>query len=160
MVSVDILKQFPLFAGVDGRVLRQIAQACSTRTYQANELCFSEGEKAENFYLLLRGKISLERQLPLAWLHRVATIHTLGEKEVFGWSALVETSVLTASARCLESSEVIYIKGKELLDILERNSRASYLVMKRLAAIVASRLTDTSKQLLREMAEFESYRTM
>lgn len=160
MVQVDILKQVPFFSGLDKSVLQQITQSCKVCGYRANELCFVEGEKAENFFLLLSGRVCLERRLPLHWVHEVVPIHIVSETEVFGWSALAGPGPFTASARCTQDCEVLVIKGKDLLQILEGNSSAGHLVMKRLAAIVASRLAETSERLLREMADFECWRVM
>jgi CRP-like cAMP-binding protein len=160
MIQVEILKQVPFLSGLDKSVLQQITQACKVCGYRANELCFVEGEKAENFYLLLSGRVCLERRLPLHWVHEVVPIHIVSETEVFGWSALAGPGPFTASARCTTDCDVIVIKGKDLLQILEGNSSAGHLVMKRLAAIVASRLAETSERLLREMADFECWRVM
>jgi len=160
MVQVDVLKQVPFFSGVDRSVLQQLIQVGSLRSYRANELCFIEGEDAENFYILLSGRVCLERRLPLHWVHEVVPIHIVSETEVFGWSALAGPGHFTASARCKTDCEVIALKGRALLRILDENTSAGHLVMKRLAAIVASRLSETSERLLREMADFECWRVM
>ena len=51
MVSVDDLEQFPIFSGLDHTLLTNIAEICSTHTYQAEEVCVAEGAVAQNFYV-------------------------------------------------------------------------------------------------------------
>jgi toluene monooxygenase system ferredoxin subunit len=62
----------------------------------------------------------------------------LNKGEVFGWAALLEgTPARIASARALENSVVLRINGKRALKLLESDPAAGYLVMRRLAGLVA-----------------------
>jgi CRP-like cAMP-binding protein len=159
MVSVDVLKHFSLFEGMDDRILKPIAEVATVKNYGAGTEIFHEGDKAEPFYLLLKGKIAVERQLPLAWPNPVVTIHTVGEHQLLGWSAMVKPGLRTASARCLEDSEVVTIQGKDLVEILDHHPAEGYQVMKRLADMISVSLANTNEKLLREMATVESYGT-
>ncbi len=159
MVSVDALKPFGLFQGLDDRILKQVAEVSSSKNYAAGTEIFHEGDRAEAFYLLLKGKIAVERQLPLAWPNPVVTIHTVGERQLFGWSAIVKPGLRTASARCVEDSEVVTIQGSDLVGILDHHPAEGYQVMKRLADLISSSLANTNEKLLREMATVESFGT-
>lgn len=159
MVSVDFLKLFALFEGLSDRILKQVAEVSAISSYPAGAEIFHEGDKAEAFFLLIKGKIAVERQLPLAWPNPVVTIHTVGEHQLFGWSAIVKPGLRTASARCLESSEIAVIKGKDLVDILDKHPAEGYQVMKRLSDMISLSLASTNEKLLREMATVESYGT-
>jgi CRP-like cAMP-binding protein len=158
------LEQFPIFSGLDRSLLTEITKLCSKRTYRIGEICITEGEKAENMFLLVKGGINLERKLPENWLppgsggHNV--VYSVKEKELFGWSSIVEPGKHTATARCSQDSDVIVIDGKKLLGVLDGNGKASYQFMKRLATVIALRLIDTSNFLIREMADFAAYRSM
>lgn len=164
MVLVGVLEQFPVFAGLNQSMLQDVAGIASMRTYEPMERCFGEGEKGRKLYLLVRGRVSIERRLPQSWLHAEgvehAVIHVVREQELFGWSAVVEPGILTASAHCAERSEVIEVEGKQLLAILDQHSPEGYKFMKRLAAVIASRLSETSERLLSEVAELETYKAM
>jgi len=164
MVSADVLERFPIFSALDEQTLQNAAQACSVHTYNASELVFSEGRPAKHFYMLSSGRISIERRLSQSWL-RVegitdVVVHMVRESEVFGWSSLVEPGILTASARCVETSEVITIEREKLLQILESSTGAGYLFMRRLASIITSRLTETAERLMNQTVEAETYRVM
>ncbi|MBM4445710.1 MAG: cyclic nucleotide-binding domain-containing protein [Chloroflexi bacterium] len=159
MATADTLKKFALFQGLSDKVVGKVAAASSTTSHQAGKLLFREGDKAEEICLLVKGRIAVERQLPLAWPNPVVSIYTVAAGQVLGWSAVVQPGLRTASAKCLEDCEVILIKGKDLLEILDKNRDDGFLVMKRLADIVASSLAGTNDQLMREMAMLESYTT-
>jgi CRP-like cAMP-binding protein len=158
MVSVSDLEKFPIFAGLDRTFLEQVAKLGVRRNYPAGEAVLDEGAPAHFIYLVEKGKIALERKLTDAF-HGVA-VHTLQERQILGWSALVEPSVHTAGGRCVEDSEMIQISGKELMAVLDKATPASYQFMKRLATVVALRFIDSSNAMMREMADFAAYRSM
>ncbi len=57
---------------------------------------------------------------------------------VFGWAGMVdEAPRRVATAVCLEPSRVIATNGAEIIKILEQDTAAGFLVMRRLAAMVA-----------------------
>ncbi len=159
MVPTDVLKQFAIFQGLSDKFVGKVAAISSSANHQASDVLFREGDKAEDICLLVKGKIAVERQLPLAWPNPVVSIHTVTAGKMLGWSAVVQPGIRTASAKCLEDSEVVWIKGKDLLDVLDKNREDGYLVMKRLADTIASSLAGTNEMLMREMAMLESYTT-
>lgn len=62
---------------------------------------------------------------------------------VFGWAALVDDQPRrVATAECLEDSVVLAISGQHLLEILEAHPQAGFLVMRRLAAMIARNFMD------------------
>ncbi|MBM3133486.1 MAG: cyclic nucleotide-binding domain-containing protein, partial [Chloroflexi bacterium] len=146
-------------------LLADIARVCEKRGFARSEVCVAEGSKAIYFYMLLKGKMALERKLPESWFvahggRHDATVHVLQEKDVIGWSSLVPPGVHTATARCLDDCEVVEVEGKKLIEILDANPEAAYPLMKKLAGVIAMRLVDTSNRLIREMSDFALYRSM
>lgn len=166
MVTVEVLERFPVFSGLDRQFLERVAEASSQRTCRAQHMCFAEGEKAGKFCLLREGKVSIERRLGQSWLRAegvdTAVVDTLSAGDVFGWSALVEPGVLTASARCLDDCEIVEIPGGDLMRILDgaKGSESAYLFMKRLVAIIASRLNQTADRLMQQTVEIETFKAM
>ncbi|MFO8101580.1 MAG: cyclic nucleotide-binding domain-containing protein [Dehalococcoidia bacterium] len=164
MIDVEVLERFPIFSGLAQQLLEDIARLCSARSYDSQAIIFTEGDKAEKFYLLQSGKVSIERKLSQSWLRAEGISDVVISNEqagaAFAWSALVEPGILTASARCRERCEVIEIDGKGLLDILDKSPAVSYLFMKRLASIIALRLAETAERLFQQTAEVETYKSM
>ncbi len=160
MVSTETLEQFPVFSGLDKHILQKVAQISSIRTFKPSEYIFSEGEAFQDFYLILSGRITIERKLPATWLQTEGIIHTLRGEDVFGWSSLVAPDVLTASARCADTSEVVVINGQDLMGIMENDTKSGYIFMKKLGFVVISRLNETIDKLMHEMAEVQTWESM
>jgi CRP-like cAMP-binding protein len=75
------------------------------------------------------------------------TIEEVEPGHIFGWSALVKQRRLTASAQCLENVRVLAVKGQALNQLFERKAHIGFVVMKRLADVISSRLRLTQKRL-------------
>ncbi|MBM3133341.1 MAG: hypothetical protein FJZ95_09980, partial [Chloroflexi bacterium] len=69
MVTVEMLQGFHIFSGMDRDVLESVARISTVRTYNAMEQCMTEGEKAENLFVLVKGRMIVKRHLPQSWLH-------------------------------------------------------------------------------------------
>jgi CRP-like cAMP-binding protein len=151
MVSVEVLNKVDLFKGLNNEELEKIARICQEHTFAEGQRCFSEGSKAVDLYILQKGKVAIELEIRYSGRRVKAAITTLGPGRLFGWSALVEPHVLTASASCEEKAEVIAIKGADLLDLFQKDSHIGYVVMKNLAAVIGLRLTRTIQRLAIEL---------
>ncbi len=160
MVFTETLEQFLIFSGLDKHILKKVSHISSIRTFSPSEDIFSEGEALHNFYLILNGRIAIERKLPITWLHTEGIIYTLGRKDVFGWSSLFAPHVPTASACCLDTSEVVEINGQDLMATMDKNTKVGYIFLKRLGYVFLSRLNETIDKLTDEMVEVQTWESM
>ena len=151
MVSFRDLKEFELFSGLNDTKLAKIAKLCEKRTLEDGALCFKQGNKALGLHLCHNGKINILYRIHEPWAIEVIT-HAVKAGEVFGWSALVEPHIYTASAKCVGKVEEIYIVGAELRKLLDANPAMGYVVMKNLSTLMSSRLTETRRRLTKEIA--------
>ncbi|NWG04875.1 MAG: cyclic nucleotide-binding domain-containing protein [Syntrophaceae bacterium] len=151
MVSSEILKSFNLFNGLSPTELIEIAKLCRERRYEHGSVIFTIGGSATDVYLLESGKVDIQIEFKIYDYETIATIYTVGKGEIFGWSALVPPHRLTASARCEGKTDVMMINGKELMEFLERNRNAGYVVMKNLSGLISSRLASTTIALRHEI---------
>jgi len=151
MVSIEVLKGFDLFAGLSDDELKDIARVATEHVCEKGTLSFAEGGKAENLELVRNGQVAIEFHIRRLSKHAKVTIIVLGPGRVFGWSALVEPGILTASARCVERTQIIKMRATDLIDIFEENNHIGYVVMKNLAATISSRLRRTREKLALQM---------
>jgi len=151
MVSAEVLKEFGLFKGLADSELTKIADICREHTHGEGELCFVQGRKATQLHLSVRGKVDILVRVHEPWGIEVA-VHTAKGGEVFGWSALVEPNIYTASAKCVEKVEGLSIEASDLLNLFQENPHIGYIVMKNLSALVSARLTQTREKLAKELA--------
>ncbi len=151
MVSTEILKSFNLFGGLDESELAKIARLCSERAYEEGSVIFTIGGSAKDVYLLKAGKVDIQIEFKIYENEIRATVYTVGKGEIFGWSTLVPPHRLTASARCEGKADVITINGKALMELLEKETRIGYVLMKNLSALISSRLASTTIALRHEI---------
>ena len=151
MVNIQVLKEIGVFEGLDDGELAKIAELCHERTLDAGVLYFSQGHNATELHLCRSGKVDIMVRLIEPWGIEV-TVHTIKGGGVFGWSSLVEPHIYTASAKCVERTEEIYIKAADLTKLFERNHNMGYVLMRNLAAVISSRLTEYQQKLSVEIA--------
>jgi CRP-like cAMP-binding protein len=130
--------------------LKRLQEAAMFKQFERDELIFREGEPANRFYLISRGKIALEstgnsESAPL--------VQFIGEGEVLGWSWLFPPYYWHFSARAVEPTDAIFFYGTRLRAQCEEDPVFGYELMKRVAAIVIKRLQITRVQLLQLQQE-------
>lgn len=158
MVHIDTLRRVNVFARLSDQQLSELAHICKEETYPAGTFLFREGQIADRHYILQAGKVALEMEVPLVpqgptW---VVTVEILDEPwQILGWSALVEPHIYTLSAHCLEETRVIAMDGPALKAWLDRECPAGYQVGMALSRLIADRLMETRKQLIRLLQETE-----
>jgi len=157
VVAIRTLKRFQIFEGLTDSQLERIAELCREEVYPGGVTIFEEGGRAENLYLLWQGTMALEMKIQ-AWPQEPAkrtVIDVIARGEPFGWSALAEPHILTLSAKTLEQSRVIVIKGDDLHQLFESDHHMGYLVTERLTDVVGGRLRDTREKLTQMLREVE-----
>jgi CRP/FNR family transcriptional regulator, cyclic AMP receptor protein len=151
MVTASDLRGFNLFSGLEETDLALIAALCTRHTYPANTIIFDPNTTAEDIYLLEGGNDVVQIEIPIQEHDLKVVIHTLHKGEVFGWAALGPPHSRTATARCLEQANVITVRGKDLLALLDDDCLLGYQVMKNLSGIISSRLAYTTVVFRREV---------
>ena len=107
---------------------------------------FSEGDKEENLYVVLEGRVAVELFSSVQGKIRIYTAEPL---DVIGWSTL--TPVIrqrTASARAVLDSRLAAVDGQELRKLCDQDYELGYIIMRRIANVIAARLMITRLQLL------------
>ncbi|MGD8814246.1 MAG: ATP-binding protein [Anaerolineales bacterium] len=147
--SSEILSQFDAFSGLPKEACEQIAQLASRQEYSKEALLFSEDTVADNFYLLLSGKVSLEKlvQLGRTGTPRRATTNIIGPGHALGWSSLVRPFEYTSSAICLEDTVCLVIPGEDLRRLMSDHPDIGYTVLGKVSSIIRGRMTNATETL-------------
>jgi len=168
--EAEMLEGFELLAGLPQAALQRIAGLAVERSYGQGETLFTEGAPADALYLILRGKVSLEKRVQLGrtGTARQATIDVAGPWKAIGWSSLVAPYVYTSSGVCVDPALALVVPGPELRELMEELPAAGYQLMARAASIIRARLASTtslltyflsivSHELKRPLAAVENY---
>jgi CRP-like cAMP-binding protein len=142
---MPLISEQPFLRSLPPEYLAILAE-CATRVdFVAGQTIFHEGDIADRFYLIQKGKVALGSHLtPVGQL----LVQELGPGEVLGWSWLFPPYVWHFQAEALEKTEAISFNGAHLLIACERNHEFGYELMKRLTQILIRRLQATRKQLV------------
>ncbi len=100
------LRKSRMFSDLPSAEIEAIAEGCSLRTLQKDEMLFREGDKADGFYVLQTGRISIFRLTPDG---REQIICMFGPSESFAEAALATVETYPANAVATESSQVILV---------------------------------------------------
>jgi toluene monooxygenase system ferredoxin subunit len=130
----DLLRKTPLFAGVSESALAEIARASRDQTFDEGDRVYELGDDAEAIYVVAQGRV----RFSIGVGNRAGTDSVMGPGQVFGWAALIdERPRRVATADCLEPCRICVVPAKALLGIFEKDRASGYLVMRRLAALIA-----------------------
>ncbi len=148
MVSIEDLKKIFLLQKLSNKDLEKILPITSLHELKENEVVFKEGDKADTFYMLKRGKVLLEVDISEFISMSLGAVKTGFS---FGWSSLMPDSVYTSNGICAEPCEVIAVSGKEFLTHLRKDHAVGYHVMEGVARIIRDRLERRTSQFLMVM---------
>lgn len=130
-----------LFNGIAAGTIDALAALGQRESHPTGAVLYRPGDPADDFFVLDSGRVEF---LVGRGDHTALGGFMLRKGEVFGWAALLEGyPARIASARCLEESSLLRINGKAALRVLEGDPAAGFIVMRRLAALIARYLASS-----------------
>ncbi|HID50697.1 MAG TPA: Crp/Fnr family transcriptional regulator [Anaerolineae bacterium] len=165
MISPEIIRRYPFFAGLNHEQIVKLAQSASELSVDTGHVFFHEGDELCCFHLVLEGAVAIVIPVPAKsaagdiagqltgdYTAEDLTISTVGTGDIFSWSALVPPYLATAGARAIMPSLVIALDCQKLLKEFESDCRFGYLMMQKAAQISRDRLRDLRIESLAELA--------
>lgn len=147
MVSNEDLKKIIMLSYLKDEMLEKLIPLVDTLNFEVREGVFREGEKADRFYMLKRGKVLLEKRMSDKITVSVGSVK---QGHVFGWSAIFDDDAYyTSDAVCAESCEVLSIKNRKLRKILDNDPQMGYIFIQRILRTLKSRLDHRTTQFLK-----------
>ena len=157
MVSTELLRRYPLFAGQSHYMLEEIAMLGSEVTKTVGEWLFHENEEATRLYLVLDGAIALTLFVHLdGEPQHLATSHSLGKNEIVGWSSIVTPHQYKLGARVVKAAHLLEIDALSLRQLLDDNPEYGYHFLRQIAEVVSERFMQVNIQILSLMADKEN----
>ena len=109
--DVGLLRDVPLFSGLDQSYLREISDMFVTERVPAGRSVITEGDEGSRFYIIIRGKVAVTTTDEGGNTYHVAT---LDDGDYFGEIALLEDIPTTASVVTLVPSIFITLRREQL----------------------------------------------
>ena len=143
------LKQSDLFWGMDHEFVKRVMDVSVKQSRNKGDVLFRAGDPANKFFILIKGRV----RLGIGDAGRAATVHTVNNPgECFGWSSLIERDSYTAMAECSERCELTMIGRKDFESVLAKDPANGMVFLKRLAGLIAERLTNSYRMLSSELS--------
>ncbi len=109
-VEVDRLAKLPFFEGIELPLLQDMASLFSTETCKESEAIVREGEEGHKFYIIVRGKFEILKQVPEEGDKRVAVLQ---DGDHFGEIALLRDIPRTATVRAMGPSVLLSVRREQ-----------------------------------------------
>jgi len=143
---VDALQAIPWFQELPTDHFAKLIDLACLRDFDAGQELFREGDKEDCLFIVLEGRIGIELRVPGRGKIRIYTAEPM---DIVGWSSI--TPVVrqrTAGARAVLPSRVVCLDAQKLYKACDEDHDLGYIIFRRLANVVASRLLTTRLQLL------------
>lgn len=137
-MAIDtVLRGHDLFRSLTVDETHAIAGFSSVKKYRADEAVFQRNDPAGHVYMLLSGSVGLH--LPASMADVSFVVSRINKGEIFGLSPLLDSQRYTASARCLDDTELLSIEAAPFRELLRSNHMVGFDIMNRVAHIYFSR---------------------
>ena len=136
------LQQKDIFRAMNKNFVKKIMNVSTTESYKQGDLLFQQGDLANQFYILLKGRIKL-----ILGETGQAVYIVSNPGEAFGWSSLIDRETYTASAECMTPAKLLRFDQEKVLKILEEDPANGLVFFKRLADILGNRLLHSYKMI-------------
>ena len=134
------LKQVPFFAGMTVDQLRTLAGIAEEQYYDEGEKVFAEGDPGEAMYVVVRGRIGIERHPKRG---RVQRLETLKARQYFGERSIFDGAPHENRAVALDQVHLLTIRRDPLLILIRRSPDLSLS----LVTVLSQRLREADSKL-------------
>ena len=141
----EVIASSPVFAGMAHDDLALIAGCGRNVGFEEGQLLFREGQHADLFYLVRRGRVALEVHTPD---RGGLVVDSADPGEVVGWSWLFPPYRWHFDARAASEVRAVAIDGECLRGRCDEDTRLGYELMQRFAQVMIDRLQHTQLRLL------------
>jgi len=140
--NFEALRGTAILSGVSDATIASIAAVALPQAVEEGETLYSVGDPARSAYVVAAGRL----RFTLGGDGRPAAQGTIIRAgDILGWAALLgDQPRRIATVMALENCRLLDIRGEALLRILERDPRAGYLVMQRLAKMITQSFLEQS----------------
>jgi len=121
--KIDIFKVLPISE------LRFLTGISSNKSYQKGEIIFMPGDPSDQVFLITGGRVKLYNLSPSG---KESILFIFEPGEIVGISEIFEDNLRVSFAEALESTTLLVMSSKKVLQVLERNMQFALAITKTL----------------------------
>jgi CRP-like cAMP-binding protein len=138
------LPEHPFFRGLDEAALEVVSGCATNAHFRPGDYLFREGQPADAFYVVRRGRVSLEIRTPTD----AVVLDTADGGDVVGWSWLIPPYRWTFDARAVEETSTVSFDGQCLRDKCRQDPALGYALLERVVQVMSARIQSARVRLL------------
>ena len=146
MVTTEDLKKIVIMTHLKDDMLDRIISITDFLKFEDQETIFRQGDIANRFYMVKRGKVLLEQRIAEKITVSVGSIKP---GFAFGWSTMIEEGYYTTNAVCAEPCEIFSMRGNKIRALCEKDPYMGYLLSLRLLVILKKRYDHRTEQFIK-----------
>ena len=146
MIDVQDLKQFVMLGYLSDEMVKKLIPITEISLFDENEMVFKQGEKADRFFLLKKGKVLLEQ--------RIADKITISISSIkpgfsFGWSAMLDNERYSSDAICAEASQIYSFRESKIKKLMKEDHSMGFIISQRLLYVIKKRHDARTEQFVK-----------
>lgn len=143
--TYELLARHPFLAGIEEEPLRRLAPWASPSAFAAGARIFSEGGKANRFWLIRDGRVALDTYVPG---RGEVVVDTIGPGAVLGWSWLFPPYRWHFGATAVVPTHTLELDAAGVAGLCGNDPALGNQLYRRFMAVVIDRLQATRLRLL------------
>jgi CRP-like cAMP-binding protein len=141
----DYLPEHPFFKGLDPDLIEFLAGCARNVHFKEGEILFREGDKADTFYVIRKGRVAIQVHSPAGG---GMIFDTADAGDVVGWTWLVPPYKWVFDASASEEVSAVAFDGECLRGKCEGDPAVGYALMNRVMLVMYDRLQAARMRLL------------
>lgn len=144
MILPEEMEFVPFLRGLDAPHRNRLALMARLKDCEAGTTLFRDGEESAHFYFVLSGTVNLEIEEPVG---ESVEITTAGPGEMLGWSSVLGSRGMTATARTATRCRLADFDGCQIQALCEQDPVFGAAFLRQIALVLTDRLSSTRRHL-------------
>lgn len=141
----DIIVTHPFFTNLNPHYVHLLTDCASFERFGPGQDIFREGQQADHFYIVHKGRVALETFVPR---NGPTTVQKIDAGGALGWSWLYPPYQWQFSARALEPVEAVAFGAASLREKADENHDFGYDLLLRVGRVMLETLQGTRRKLV------------
>jgi CRP/FNR family cyclic AMP-dependent transcriptional regulator len=121
----ELLAQVPLFAGLDARDRRQLADVCLPKHFPSGSAIVEEGKPGLGLFIITSGRVEVYRGQG----EKRQLVNTLGAGGILGEMALIDNQPRSATVLTVEPTECLLITRDSFHTLVQKHTRIAWCIV-------------------------------
>jgi len=152
----EIIKETFIFNDLDEQEVAGILKITKERRFSKGETIMQEGQEGDSMYIVADGDVEVSKTLAMKGgegdftkREKILKRFKAEDNVVFGEIAMIDRENRSASVVTTTDCILLEIRRKDLLDLMEKRPQMGIKILKRIAQLLASRLRQSSQDVIR-----------